>query len=73
MIKASLKDKDGYDEYCEEYDAATPPKKASKIRCSKKEMEEKLPLVGHGLVELHSFTLFFLTCIVFAGVTTSRS
>ena len=50
-IKVNLKDKPGFEEYEAECDAANPPKKASRIRCTQKEMEETLPLVGHGLVE----------------------
>ena len=54
-IKANsnLRDQPGYDEYKAECDAGNPPKTAQifKIRCTKDEMEEKLPLVGHGLVE----------------------
>ena len=52
-IKANLKGKPGYDEYEAECDAANPPKtgKIFKIRCTKDEMVEKLPLVHHGLVD----------------------
>ena len=52
-IKASLKGKPGFEEYEAECDAANPPKTAQmfKIRCTKEEMVEKLPLVGHGLVD----------------------
>ena len=35
-------------------------------------MAENLPLVDHGLVESHSFTLLVLTCIVVAGVTSEE-
>ena len=67
-IKVNLKGKTGFNEFCVECDAANPPKDAqmSKLCCAKDEMGEKLPLVNHGLVNLHSFTLSFLTCI---GVT----
>ena len=53
VIKVSLQGKHGYDEYEAECDAANPPKTAQifKIRCTKEEMVEKLPLVEHGLVE----------------------
>ena len=73
-IKATLKGKAGYDEFCDECGAANPAKAAqsSKIRCTKEEMGEKFPLVNHGLVELHPFTLFFLTCIGVAGPGVTR-
>ena len=71
-VKCLLKGKDGYDEYNEECDAANPKKAPKKGGYSKKEMGEKLPLVNHGLVELYSFTLFFLTCIVVAGVASEE-
>ena len=45
VIKASLQDKDGYDEYCEECDAANPPKPDRKTRHTKEEMKEKSFLV----------------------------
>ena len=53
VVITSLKGKDDYGEYLEECDAANPAKTAqsSKIRHTKKEMEEKLPLVDHGLVD----------------------
>ena len=52
-IKANLRGKPGFEEYEAECDAANPPKTAQmfKIRCTKEEMVEKLPLVGHGLVD----------------------
>ena len=52
-IKANLKGLPGFEEYEAECDAANPPKTAQmfKIRCTKEEMVEKLPLVGHGLVD----------------------
>ena len=48
-----LKDKPGFDEYESECDAAKPPKTAQmyKIRSTKEEMVEELPLAGHGLVD----------------------
>ena len=70
-IKAMLKVKHGFEEYEAECDEANPPKKVSRIRFTKKEMEETLPLVGHGLVEC-IFTLPFLTCFVVAGVTSEE-
>ena len=51
FIKATLQGMAGFEEYEAECDAANPPKKASRICCTQKEMEETLPLVGHGLVE----------------------
>ena len=59
VIKANLKDKPGFEEYEAECDAANPPKKASRIRCTQKEMEETLPLVGHGLVQFILSRCFF--------------
>ena len=35
-------------------------------------MVEKLPLVHHGLVDLHSFTQFLLACIGDTGVATEE-
>ena len=49
-IKANLKDKPGFEEYKAECDAANPPTMI-KIRCTKEEMAETFPLVGHGLVD----------------------
>jgi len=49
-IKANLKDKPGFEEYKAECDAANPPT-MFKIRCTKEEMAETFPLVGHGLVD----------------------
>ena len=68
VMKATLKGRPGYDEFTAECDAANPAKPERKTRHTKEEMVEKLPLVNHGLVELHIFTLFFLTCLVVAGV-----
>ena len=63
--KATLQGKPGYDEYNAECDAANPPKTAQifKIRCTKDDMVEKLPLVHHGLVDMYSFTQVLLICI----------
>jgi len=60
-IKANLKGKPGYDEYEAECDAANPPQtgKIFKIRCTKDEMVEKLPLVHHGLVDCFHSNCFF--------------
>ena len=58
-------------EYEAECDAANPPKtgKIFKIRCTKDEMVEELPLVHHGLIDCFHSNCFFLTCLVVAGVT----
>ena len=59
MIKVSLQGKAGFKEYEAECDTAHPSKNASRIRCTQKEMEETLALVGHGLVECILSHCFF--------------
>ena len=66
-VRNSLNGKEGYDEYVRECEAANPAKAPRKSRHNKEEMEEKFPLVAHGLVD-HTFHTL-LPCIVVAGVT----